>query len=80
MKRSGSADLPFHYGYVPTWLAESMAKLGLAITEVILMEYGKADWLRSIVVPVPARRVGVANLRVWFIIEQLTPGSSLMPS
>jgi hypothetical protein len=29
MKRSGSADLPLHYGYVPVWLAERMAKLGL---------------------------------------------------
>lgn len=48
MKRSGSADLPLHYGSVPPWLAERMAKLGLAITEVILMEYGKADWLRRL--------------------------------
>ncbi len=41
MKRSGSADLPLHYGYVPKWLAERMAKLGLAITESIITEYGK---------------------------------------
>jgi hypothetical protein len=27
MKRSSSADLPLHYGYVPKWLAERMAKL-----------------------------------------------------
>ncbi|WP_207511616.1 DUF763 domain-containing protein [Longitalea luteola] len=46
MKRSGTADLPLHYGAVPPWLAERMAKLGLAITEVVLMEYGKADWIR----------------------------------
>ena len=28
MKRSGSADLPLHNGYVPEWLYERMAKLG----------------------------------------------------
>jgi len=33
MQRSGSTDLPLHYGYVPQWLAERMARLGLAITE-----------------------------------------------
>ena len=48
MKRSGSADLPLHYGYVPQWLAERMAKLGLAITEAILAEYGKAEVLRRL--------------------------------
>jgi len=45
MKRSGSADLPLHYGYVPKWLAERMAKLGLALSESIIMEYGKHDLL-----------------------------------
>jgi hypothetical protein len=46
MKRSGSADLPLHYGYVPKWLAERMAKLGFAITESIITEYGKEEILR----------------------------------
>ncbi|HET7896538.1 MAG TPA: DUF763 domain-containing protein [Flavisolibacter sp.] len=45
MKRSGSADLPLHNGYVPQWLYERMAKLGLAITEAILDEYGKKAFL-----------------------------------
>jgi hypothetical protein len=40
MKRSGNADLPLHYGYVPQWLAERMAKLGLAIIETIVADYG----------------------------------------
>jgi hypothetical protein len=39
MKRSGAADLPLHYGYVPQWLADRMAKLGLAVTEALLAEY-----------------------------------------
>ncbi|MGX5820904.1 DUF763 domain-containing protein [Chitinophaga lutea] len=45
MKRSGSADLPLHYGHVPRWLADRMAKLGLAITESILIEYGREAFL-----------------------------------
>ncbi len=48
MKRSGSADLPLHYGYVPKWLAERMAKLGLAITESIIADYGKTEVLRRL--------------------------------
>ena len=48
MKRAGSADLPLHYGYVPRWLAERMAKLGLAITEAIIMEFGQNGFLSRI--------------------------------
>jgi hypothetical protein len=48
MKRSGSADLPLHYGHVPRWLAERMAKLGLAITESILTEYGTEAMLKKL--------------------------------
>jgi hypothetical protein len=46
IKRSGYAELPLHYGHVPLWLAERMGKLGLAITESIIAEYGKAEFLR----------------------------------
>src|SRR5678809_1261053 len=45
MKRSGSADLPLHNGSVPKWLYERMAKLGFAIAEAILEEYGKRAFL-----------------------------------
>jgi hypothetical protein len=48
MKRSGTANLPLHYGYVPQWLAARMAKLGLAITESIIAEYGKNEILRRL--------------------------------
>src|SRR3954469_17292121 len=48
MKKSGSADLPLHYGYVPQWLAERMAKLGLAITEAIIADKGKSEFLRRL--------------------------------
>jgi uncharacterized protein len=48
MKRSGSADLPLHYGTVPQWLAERMARLGLAISESIISEHGACELLRRL--------------------------------
>jgi hypothetical protein len=45
MKKSGFADLPLHGGHVPMWLAERMGKLGLAITEEIIANKGKNDFL-----------------------------------
>ncbi len=45
MKRSGVADLPLHSGRVPQWLAERMARLGTAITETIVREYGASAFL-----------------------------------
>ena len=48
MKRSGSADLPLHNGFVPQWLYERMATLGFAITEAIIIEYGKKEFLGRI--------------------------------
>src|SRR5687767_15111759 len=45
MKRSGIADLPLHGGRVPQWLAERMTKLGVAITEAIVQDYGTSCFL-----------------------------------
>jgi len=45
MKRSGAADLPLHGGRVPLWLAERMTKLGTAIVESILCQYGPPEFL-----------------------------------
>jgi hypothetical protein len=43
-----TADLPLHYGRVPPWLAERMMKLGGAITEAIILEYGKPEFLKRL--------------------------------
>jgi hypothetical protein len=45
MKRSGFADLPLHGGRVPQWLAERMQRLGSAIVESIVCEYGASEFL-----------------------------------
>ncbi len=65
MKRSGSADLPLHYGYVPSWLAERMAKLGLAITETLISEYGKAEVLRRLSDPFWFQSLGAVMGMDW---------------
>jgi len=45
VKRSGFADLPLHGGHVPPWLAERMTKLGTAIIESIVLQYGRTEVL-----------------------------------
>src|SRR5579863_7798504 len=45
MQRSGFADQPLHGGHVPAWLAERMTRLGTAIAESILYEYGASELL-----------------------------------
>ena len=65
MKRSGSADLPLHGGHVPQWLAERMAKLGLAITESIIQEYGKSEILRRLSDPFWFQSMGAVMGMDW---------------
>lgn len=65
MQRQGSADLPLHYGYVPQWLAERMAKLGLAVTESILMEYGKDEMLKRLSDPFWFQSLGAVMGMDW---------------
>jgi len=65
MKRSGSADLPLHYGYVPQWLYERMGKLGLAITESVITEYGKEEILRRLADPFWFQSLGAVMGMDW---------------
>lgn len=48
MKRSGFADLPLHGGRVPQWLSERMQRLGAAITESVIYNYGHAEFLSRV--------------------------------
>jgi hypothetical protein len=48
VKRSGHADLPLHGGRVPAWLAERMTQLGTAITEAVVLHYGRAEFLSRV--------------------------------
>src|SRR6201996_5670855 len=65
MKRSGSADLPLHYGYVPVWLAERMAKLGLAVVENIVLDYGRDEVLTRLSNPFWFQSLGAVMGMDW---------------
>ncbi|MBN9295227.1 MAG: DUF763 domain-containing protein [Flavobacteriia bacterium] len=65
MKRSGSADLPLHYGHVPPWLAERMAKLGKAVVEEILADQGKNALLSKLSDPFWFQSLGAVMGMDW---------------
>jgi hypothetical protein len=50
-RRAGSADLPLHNGRVPPWLAHRMAKLGAVMTQAIVANYGRDEFLRRLANP-----------------------------
>ncbi len=50
-RRTGSADLPLHYGKVPHWLAARMSRLGAVIAEAIIHHYGRDELLRRLANP-----------------------------
>ncbi|MFD0941300.1 DUF763 domain-containing protein [Pedobacter boryungensis] len=65
MKRAGTADLPLHYGHVPLWLAERMGKLGLAITEEIISNKGKNNFLQRMSDPFWFQSLGAVMGMDW---------------
>jgi len=65
MKRSGFADLPLHGGRVPPWLAERMEKLGAAITEAILQQYGTKEFLSRLSDPFWFQALGTVMGMDW---------------
>jgi uncharacterized protein len=50
-QRTGSANLPLHYGHVPPWLAERMTRLGAVMSEAIVQHYGRDELLRRLAHP-----------------------------
>jgi hypothetical protein len=65
MKRSGTADLPLHGGRVPPWLAERMTKLGTAITETIIVDYGTSAFLSRLSDPFWFQALGAVMGMDW---------------
>ena len=65
MKRSGTADLPLHGGRVPPWLAERMTKLGTAITETIIYDYGRSAFLSRLSDPFWFQALGAVMGMDW---------------
>src|SRR5215213_1700569 len=65
MKRSGFADLPLHGGRVPQWLAERMTKMGTAITETIVHDYGRSAFLTRLSDPFWFQALGAVMGMDW---------------
>ena len=65
MKRSGVADLPLHGGRVPQWLAERMTKLGTAITEAVVQDYGASAFLSRLSDPFWFQALGAVMGMDW---------------
>ena len=65
MRHSRHADLPLHYGTVPPWLANRMATLGRAITEAILIEYGKSVMIQRLSDPLWFQSLGAVMGMDW---------------
>ena len=65
MKRSGVADLPLHGGRVPSWLAERMTKLGTAITETVIHDYGTSAFLSRLSDPFWFQALGAVMGMDW---------------
>jgi uncharacterized protein len=65
MKRSGVADLPLHGGRVPSWLAERMTKLGSAITETVIHDYGTSAFLSRLSDPFWFQALGAVMGMDW---------------
>ncbi len=65
MKRSGTADLPLHGGRVPPWLAERMTRLGTAISESVLYQYGPGALLSRLSDPFWFQALGTVMGMDW---------------
>src|ERR1041385_4652669 len=65
MKRAGVADLPLHGGRVPDWLAQRMTRLGTAITEAIVYDYGASAFLSRLSDPFWFQALGAVMGMDW---------------
>jgi hypothetical protein len=65
MKRSGTADAPLHHGHVPAWLAERMTKLGAAVAESVIREYGTGELLTRLSDPFWFQALGCVTGMDW---------------
>lgn len=51
MKKTGTANLPLHYGSAPRWLFEKMTKLAREISIILITEQGSDEFLKRLADP-----------------------------
>jgi hypothetical protein len=64
-RRAGSGDLPLHSGRVPPWLGQRMARLGAVITQAIVHQYGRNEFLRRLADPFWFQSMGAVMGMDW---------------
>ncbi|MDR0471878.1 MAG: DUF763 domain-containing protein [Nitrososphaerota archaeon] len=65
MNRSGTANLPLHGGKAPLWLTGRMQNLAREITNIIVEEYGPANFLARLSDPYWFQALGCALAYDW---------------
>lgn len=60
MPRTGTATLPLHPGRCPPWLFGHMTKLARAISETIIHEFGRGEFLKKLADPFFFQSLGCA--------------------
>lgn len=65
MGKTGHADLPLHYGNVPTWLSQRMKELGTLIIESLVYNFGKKEVLRRLSDPLWFQSLGAVLGMDW---------------
>jgi len=59
------ADLPLHYGQVPPWLYQRMSRLGVAIVEAIILQFGREAFLSRVSDPFWFQSLGAVMGMDW---------------
>lgn len=65
VQKTGTANLPLHYGRVPSWLAERMVKLGAIMSQAIIHHYGRDEFLRRLANPYWFQSLGAVMGMDW---------------
>lgn len=63
--RTGVATFTLDYGKCPRWLFERMVRLGRAMTEAIIMEYGPEEYIKRLADPVWFQSLGTVLAFDW---------------
>lgn len=63
--KTGIATFTLDYGTCPRWLFERMVKLGRAMTEIIILEYGPEEYIRRLADPVWFQSLGTVLAFDW---------------
>ena len=65
-RRTGTADLPLHYGAAPPWLFQRMSRLARQVILVLVEEFGPLEVLQRLADPFWFQAFGCALGFEWY--------------